>query len=175
MAGLMAMIDRAPHRLQGAKNDEEQESRSRPAKGGTGGKNEESQHPEEFLPHHIHQAAQGQQEAGNNDEIGNDDPFHHAAERDMKREADFRQGDIHNAGVQGRHKEADGHNAHDGPLIRGLPAGRDRNYPLVAAVHAAFLLIHGLFVSIRLHSKESGSYVKPTRYAPPERGQLDLV
>ena len=120
---------RAPHRLQGAQDDQEQQSRSRPAQGGADGKDEESQHPEEFLPHHIHQSAQGQQEAGNNDEISNDDPFHHAAERHVKREADFRQGDIYNAGVQGRHKEADGHNPHDGPLARGLARGRGLRSP----------------------------------------------
>ena len=148
---------RAPYCLQGAKDDQEQQRRSRPAKGGACGKNEESQHPEEFLPHHIQQSAQGQQEAGNNDEIGNDDPFHHATERHMKREADFRQGDIHNAGVQGRHKEANGHNPHDGPLVRGLPAGRDRNCLLVDAAHVIFLLIHGLLLVLGCNRRKNGS------------------
>ena len=78
MAGLMAMIIAPPTPCSARKMTRMQQGRSRPAESGAEGKDDESQHPEEFLPHHIQQSAQDQQEAGNDDEVGDDDPFHHA-------------------------------------------------------------------------------------------------
>ena len=79
MAGLMAMIIAPPTACRARKMTRNNRVGAAPHRAELMVKIEESQHPEEFLAHHIHQSAQGQKEAGNNDEISNDDPFHHAA------------------------------------------------------------------------------------------------
>ena len=77
----------------------------------------------------------------------------------MEKEADFGKGDVHDADVQGRHKDPDIDNQQDGPLPRGFPVGRAFR-SLAEAFHADFRLIHGVLLSCpftRLSAPTSGS------------------
>ena len=105
----------------------------------TAGKNKQPQHPDQFLAHHIQQPAQGQQQAGNHHEIGNNNPFHHAAERHLERQADFRERYIDDAGVQGCHEQTDGYDPHNRPFTRRLPAAGQCRGPIASVCPHAFL------------------------------------
>ena len=79
--------------------------------------------------------------------------------RDMEREADFRKGDVHDADVQGRHKDPDIDNQQDGPFPRGFPMGR-ASRSLADVFPADFRLNHGVLLHCpltRLSAPTSGS------------------
>ncbi len=113
----------AAHPLQGPEQHQGHERRGHAAEDGAQGEHGEARRPQEFLPHQVGDAPQDQQQAADDDEVGDNHPFHQPVHGGMERLADLGERNVDDAGIQGRHEDAQSHQPHDRPFARRLLAG----------------------------------------------------
>src|SRR6266566_6055114 len=110
--------ERSTYSLEETGDDKYGQGRRCPAEDGAKNEDDQPCFIDWLTPDHIGQASESQQERSNNDQIANDDPFDGSADANAKGVRDGWQSNVHNRGIQGRHKATQCDEEEHDPFVR---------------------------------------------------------